>query len=413
MNKAFPSNKLYKLKTSKKSDSDFNTQNMSLEKNKESNIIAKFKLFSKTNIKPSRNFLPKPIGESKKEINKDFPYESHINYIFLYYEKTIEHLKQYKKINNSYNNISSIKNNFNNIKDKSINEEKNKILSNINTNISTNINTNINSNLNIKSDINNCKNINYLILNNSEVGRFCSNNSMEILYENKKRESKINEAIDDTKKLNVNISEEKSKDNLNENEIKNLIINIDYPPFKPSTLNNKKEDIKKDIKKSNIIPKSSSNTIFEANTNDNIRNEDYEYLIEMFGKKGWVCLLCNNFNYEKRIKCNRCGQLKKPKKISNLKLKMKKNQNEQKDNNKSDNQNKDWICCYCKNFNYSFRNICNRCKIPKTPQIIYNFNPSINNYIKCNYATFPAQPIFLFNNSQNIYINNIANFMYK
>lgn len=147
---------------------------------------------------------------------------------------------------------------------------------------------------------------------------------MEILYENKKRESKINEAIDDTKKLNVNISEEKSKDNLNENEIKNLIINIDYPPFKPSTLNNKKEDIKKDIKKSNIIPKSSSNTIFEANTNDNIRNEDYEYLIEMFGKKGWVCLLCNNFNYEKRIKCNRCGQLKKPKKISNLKLKMKK-----------------------------------------------------------------------------------------
>lgn len=186
MNKAFPSNKLYKL-TSKKSDLDFNIQNMSLEKNKESNIIAKFKLFSKTNIKPSRNFLPKPIGESEKEINKDFPYENHINYIFLYYEKTIEHLKKYKKINNSYNNISSIKNNFNNIKDKSINEEKNKILSNINTNISTNINTNINSNLNIKSDINNCKNINYLILNNSEVGRFCSNNSMEILYENKKR----------------------------------------------------------------------------------------------------------------------------------------------------------------------------------------------------------------------------------
>jgi hypothetical protein len=310
MNKAFPSNKLYKL-TSKKSDSDFNIQNMSLEKNKESNIIAKFKPFSKTNIKPSRNFLPKPIGESKKEINKDFPYESHINYIFLYYEKTIEHLKKCKKIYNSnYNNIPKIENNFNNIKDKFINEKKSTFLLNKNTN------ANINSNL--KSDINNYKYVNYLLLNNS--GRFYSNCGMDTIYKNKINESKIKLVNDNIKKLNANINEEKSKDNLTENEIKNLIINIDYPPFKPSALNTKKEDIKKENKNSNILPKSSSNTIFESNTKDNVRNEDDEYLIEMFGKRGWVCFLCNNFNYEARTKCNRCCQLKKPKKIIRIRI---------------------------------------------------------------------------------------------
>ena len=307
MYKASPSHKLCEFKTSKKSDSDFNAENMALTKNKESNLIVKFKLNSKTNIKPSRNFLPKPTIESEKDMNKDFPYESHINYIFLYYEKTIEHLKKYKKIYNNYNNIPKIENNFNNIKDIFIYEKKNTFL-NINKN--TNTYTNINSNL--KSDNNNYKYVNYLLLNNS--GRFYSNCGMDTIYKNKISESKVKLVNDNIKKLNANINEEKSKDNLTENEIKNLIINIDYPPFKPSVLNNKKEDIKKENKNSNILPKSSSNTIFETNTNDNVSNEDDDYLIEMFGKRGWICLLCNNFNYETRIKCNRCGELKKPKK---------------------------------------------------------------------------------------------------
>ena len=405
MYKASPSHKLYELKTSKKSDSDFNEENMALTKKKESNLIVKFKLISKTNIEPSRNFLPKPIIESEKDMNKDFPYKNHINYIYLYYEKTIEHLKKCKKIYNNYNNIPKIENNFNNIKDIFIYEKKNTFL-NINKN--TNTNTNINSNL--KSDNNNYKYVNYLLLNNG--GRFYFNYGMDTIYENKIRESKKKLVDNKIKKLNANINGEKSKDNLTGNEIKNLIINIDYPSFKPSTLNNKKEDIKKENKNSNILPKSSSNTIFEANTKDNVSNEDDEYLIEMFGKRGWVCFLCNNFNYEARTKCNRCCQLKKPKKITNLKLKMNKNQKEQKDNNnKSDNQNKDWICSNCKNFNYFFRKMCNRCKIEKTNQIVYNYNPNINNYI--NYSTYPAQPFLLFNNFQNIIINNISNFIYK
>ena len=37
----------------------------------------------------------------------------------------------------------------------------------------------------------------------------------------------------------------------------------------------------------------------------------------MFGRRGWICLDCNNFNYESRNKCNRCGTIKNPKKINN------------------------------------------------------------------------------------------------
>ena len=37
--------------------------------------------------------------------------------------------------------------------------------------------------------------------------------------------------------------------------------------------------------------------------------------LEMFGRRGWICEDCNNFNYESRNKCYRCGIPKKPKKI--------------------------------------------------------------------------------------------------
>jgi len=398
MNKASPSKKLYELKTSQKSESNFYLENSALTKSKDSSQILKIKLYSQNNTKSSRNFLPKQFLESEKEVSKDFTYGNHNNYIFLYYEKTIEHLKKYKKI---YNNISNIKNNYNNNDDISINKKK-----------SENVNLNIIQNS--ESDINNYRNVNnfnYFHLNNSINKKFNYNIDKDTLYKNKKtRESKINETINDKKKLNVNLVEEIPKNNLNENEFKNLIINIDYPPFKPSHLNDKIEDVKKENKNSNIIPKTSIIPIFDPNIDNNKKNKDDEYLIEMFGKRGWICILCNNFNYETRIKCNRCGELKKPKKITNLKLKMKK---QQTDENQSDNQNKDWVCSFCKNFNYSFRSVCNRCKIPKNPQIVENYNPTNSNYIKNNNIPFSIQPFLIFNNFQNIYINSISNFMYK
>ena len=78
-----------------------------------------------------------------------------------------------------------------------------------------------------------------------------------------------------------------------------------------------------------------------------------EYTIEMFGRRGWICDLCNNFNYDTRKKCNRCHILKKPKKIEEYLLAEK---------NKSLAHKHFWHCKYCGNYNYAFRLICNRCQ---------------------------------------------------
>ena len=47
-------------------------------------------------------------------------------------------------------------------------------------------------------------------------------------------------------------------------------------------------------------------------------NEE-EYIFEKFGKRGWQCEKCNNFNFESRTKCNRCGIQKMPKSLQKIK----------------------------------------------------------------------------------------------
>ena len=78
-----------------------------------------------------------------------------------------------------------------------------------------------------------------------------------------------------------------------------------------------------------------------------------EYTLEMFGRRGWICTLCNNFNYDTRKKCNKCHIFKYPKKIVDyLQPKI----------NTSMAHTHDWLCKYCGNYNYAFRLNCNRCQ---------------------------------------------------
>lgn len=81
-----------------------------------------------------------------------------------------------------------------------------------------------------------------------------------------------------------------------------------------------------------------------------------EYTIEMFGRRGWICDLCNNFNYDTRKKCNRCHILKKPKRIEDYLLGEK---------NRNSGNKHFWNCKYCGNYNYDFRLTCNRCQAKK------------------------------------------------
>ena len=106
--------------------------------------------------------------------------------------------------------------------------------------------------------------------------------------------------------------------------------------------------------------------------NNNIFNNN-----ELNGKKGWYCPYCNNFNYESRIKCNRC---KKPKNFLDYKNIKNNDSNVNKNNFEgkiqfSDKEG-DWICFNCKNINFAFRKICNRCQLSK----IESNNLSKNNF---------------------------------
>ena len=83
-----------------------------------------------------------------------------------------------------------------------------------------------------------------------------------------------------------------------------------------------------------------------------------DYTLEMFGRRGWICQSCNNFNYETRKKCNRCQIIKAAKKVT-----IERNLFSEGKNNI--NHKFDWFCKYCGNYNYSFRKICNRCQKEK------------------------------------------------
>ena len=78
------------------------------------------------------------------------------------------------------------------------------------------------------------------------------------------------------------------------------------------------------------------------------------YQVEMYGKKGWVCTQCNNFNYDTRNKCNRSHAARGGKKN-------KKNSS----NRQFSERVGDWVCFNCKNLNFSFRTVCNRCQLSK------------------------------------------------
>lgn len=58
-------------------------------------------------------------------------------------------------------------------------------------------------------------------------------------------------------------------------------------------------------KNPNNLKPNSVNTDFSATSNNNTTvTSEEDYIVEMFGRKGWICELCNNFNYESKIFIN-------------------------------------------------------------------------------------------------------------
>ena len=361
----------------KADDISTDTINKIRTKNKKMNISeGNSKLFNKKN-KINKNFLRKKlVGENNNDKNEHkkecLPDEFFKNHVFQYYYSTIKYLqKSYNDyMNSNYSNSISKNNNVLNINnycfyDKNINNASNIKTSNINKNLKMRNNFLINY-----QD----KKIYFIYKNNKNANE---RNKTSGSYNNLANEQKIkinafSKEVISNNNLNTNFE---PKNKTNNNEFLNLIKNINYPSFEPSNFNN--QESKNIILESDIIL-----TKVEKNNKgkEDVLTEE-EYSVKMFGKKGWICVLCNNFNFETRVKCNRCKALKNPKKIIKPKCKL---NNENNLNN--DNENSDWICSKCLNFNYSFRTICNRCKVPKITQfedkpflyqnIIYNNNMS-------------------------------------
>jgi hypothetical protein len=236
-----------------------------------------------------------------------------------YIPKIVFQKKQYKEEYENYNtkkddfiyNKKDNNFNFNNFEQK-VNEDNNKVFLN-NKYINRNYLSNENALLNIKIG-------NDLIYNNPPC---------------------------------INIDEEK---NISNGSYKLFDNNKNYPIFIPSKYKkkqNKNSPINSNYSEkteptSSVSEKGENKSNFTYHKNGkNLpqKNNEDEYLTQMFGKMGWICALCNNFNYQSRNKCNRCGALKKPKKILN-----------------ADNTKNSWICMNCKNFNNPFNNVCSRCK---------------------------------------------------
>ena len=179
---------------------------------------------------------------------------------------------------------------------------------------------------------------------------------------------------------NSNINTENLKDN--------FPTNFSQLDIRNNILFNQNNNLINNISKSNI----NTNSNIDMNINNKMapkikknkkkkkKKIDNEYTIEMFGRRGWICEGCNNFNYESRKKCNRCKIPKKPLKKTVI---LDNKGNKIIDNIMNTNHKDDWNCYNCGNVNYAFRLNCNRCQskrenFPNNESQNENKTPAIN-----------------------------------
>ena len=402
---------------------DLEEKNIFLDLNKSNNYRPKLSKNMKKNH--SSNKINKSLNNEIQH-NDSFNLNLDSNYIFAPHnpkKNSINEFNNEKNIN-IYNNAFLSLSQTNNHKEKNINfsgeilnydskpflpSDPNQKQNFEHINNTSNIYRN---NMNIMNNIN--KNNNFFIQNNFSN----RNNGVNInnIYNNMNN-TIINKGILNLNYINNNMNSNNINTFYNKMMNQNNYINNNQN-ISPYFLNiGKNEKLESDIKNNNYqnimqnninihnIPKNQGNII-----------EPKDYLTKMFGRIGWICKFCNNFNFESRNKCNRCSKNMKPKTIEE----MNKKHEEKRSKKKAKERNSDWLCLNCKNLNYGFRKNCNRCLIERKeifPSIFLLPNQNINSPNKiiiithnlCNTQSGTYYNSNIQNNNFNLFNNNNSN----
>ena len=117
----------------------------------------------------------------------------------------------------------------------------------------------------------------------------------------------------------IKVEEKKPEIKTEEKTIKQYLGNInplDVPAFIPKKLKNKKRreeenTSKKNKEINNILKNKYDDDVDSVVIISNLMNEEKTKLPLEIRDGDWICLYCNNLNFSFRIKCNRCGLLRK------------------------------------------------------------------------------------------------------
>ena len=348
------------------------------------------------------SYKSKPLN---KKDNIEFLYKKNSNKSVANY-----HFNNLSKKDSSINNVNnSLLNSYDTFRKDIVFKLKNSLLNNKEND---NNNFKVNKSMNSNDDNNGSVNRNLYLNNNSTKNNITQNNESQIsdslnfnlspniffdtlsnktnLKKNDEGSEYSNSVMDSSSINNINqnlyllkdilnsIDDSKSiiSNSSNETKFNKILLNANCTPFIPKSikntsisksinknLNDEEEKVnycninqKYDYKNTSIINNNNNDTKFELNPED--------YLIEMFGRKGWICRKCDNFNFETRNKCNRCFYAKEPKTIEEIN-KIKKEREEKSNKVKNIGKRSDWLCLNCQNLNYGFRKFCNRCHIER------------------------------------------------
>ena len=230
--------------------------------------------------------------------------------------------------------------------------------------------------------------------------------------QNNINDENIGNEYDYGKNINNNFNNNNSYNNNNiNNNNNNNVNNVNNNNNNVNNVNNNKNNNNNNNKNKNDNNDNNNNL-----QEKNVILKEEDYIFEKFGKSGWECNNCNNFNFKSRTKCNRCGIEKFPKLLSKIKK-----ENEEKILNGERKKKPlieregDWLCSNCHNLNFAFRTFCNRCKLFKDNNNNNNINNNNinNNNINNNNINrmFPQQIIQnQFNFYQNFYPFNMNNY---